>query len=153
MGSTSVPPSKNPISSLPSEFISQQGIITKESIINYKLIAFYFSAHWCPPCRAFTPKLAEFYKKVNDKEKILQIIFVSSDNDLTSFNNYFSTMPWIAIPFANKKREEIMNIFGIYGIPCLIVCDNLGNIVDSNGRNSVNSEGIKVVANWLKNNI
>lgn len=26
-----------------------------------KLILFYFSAHWCPPCRAFTPILCEFY--------------------------------------------------------------------------------------------
>ena len=26
-----------------------------------KILCFYFSAHWCPPCRNFTPILADFY--------------------------------------------------------------------------------------------
>ena len=31
------------------------------ALADKKLIGFYFSAHWCPPCRLFTPVLAEFY--------------------------------------------------------------------------------------------
>ena len=26
------------------------------------VILFYFSAHWCPPCRGFTPILKDFYE-------------------------------------------------------------------------------------------
>ena len=40
--------------------------------------AFYFSAHWCPPCRAFTPKLVEFYNAQEGKKKNFEIIFVSN---------------------------------------------------------------------------
>ena len=34
----------------------------------------------CPPCRGFTPKLAEFYKQYH-VEKNFEIIYVSSDRD------------------------------------------------------------------------
>ena len=26
-----------------------------------ELVMYYFSAHWCPPCRQFTPMLKDFY--------------------------------------------------------------------------------------------
>ena len=39
-----------------------------EVLADKKIIAFYFSAHWCPPCRLFTPVLAEFYS-VHSKHK------------------------------------------------------------------------------------
>ena len=28
-----------------------------------KIVCFYFSAHWCPPCRAFTPMLKDAYEE------------------------------------------------------------------------------------------
>ena len=53
-----------------------------QAISDTKFVAVYFSAHWCPPCRNFTPVLNDFYKKVTGKDKkVLEIIFVSSDKD------------------------------------------------------------------------
>lgn len=37
----------------------------EDELKDVPVIAYYFSAHWCPPCKAFTPKLAEKYKTWN----------------------------------------------------------------------------------------
>ncbi|CAF3969106.1 unnamed protein product, partial [Rotaria sordida] len=63
-----------------------------------KIIGLYFSAHWCPPCRNFTPILIEFYKKHAETKKF-EIIFISSDNDEDSFNEYYEDMPWLALDY------------------------------------------------------
>jgi len=67
------------------------------------VVGLYFSAHWCPPCRGFTPELVKFYQVVKQKfgDK-LEIVFVSSDRSESDWKGYFSEMPWLAIPFSAR---------------------------------------------------
>ena len=34
----------------------------KDALEGKKVVVLYFSAHWCPPCRGFTPVLKSFYE-------------------------------------------------------------------------------------------
>jgi hypothetical protein len=39
----------------------------------------------------------------------LEIVFVSSDRDASSFQDYFSSMPWLAVSFNNESaKKEIL---------------------------------------------
>ncbi|XP_044764176.1 nucleoredoxin-like [Coccinella septempunctata] len=96
---------------------------------------FYFSANWCPPCRAFTPQLVDMYKQVRKKEPNFEIIFVSSDRSAESFSTYIEYMPWLAVPFQQSAvRAELAQLYGIRGIPTLLLLDNNGHVITMDAR-------------------
>jgi len=106
-----------------------------------KKIGIYFSAHWCGPCRNFTPKLVETYKKVKAKNPGFEIIFASSDRDEASFKEYFAEMPWIAIPFADRARKEALSDrFNVGGIPTFVMLDENFDIINKEARSSIGAD-------------
>lgn len=105
-----------------------------------KVLALYFSAHWCPPCKAFTPQLAKTYNKLKSENKPFEVIFLSSDRSQESFTEYLETMPWVAIPFGDDRKTNISRLFGVEGIPTLIILDENGKVITTNGRGAVSSD-------------
>lgn len=104
---------------------------TVAELANTRLVAFYFSAHWCGPCRKFTPvsssttfmyvllqqqnyislicflqHLCEMYSHLKSvyPSHGLEIVFVSSDRDDASFVNYFRSMPWLSVPWNGEGQ-------------------------------------------------
>ena len=118
-------------------------------------IGIYFSAHWCPPCRGFTPVLAEFYDQLKEgNPEYLEIIFVSSDSDDASFEEYYQTMPWTSIPYSESSVIQALGSkYGVRGIPTFIILDaDDGSIKDKDGRSTVASakgDNSKAVKKWL----
>jgi nucleoredoxin len=72
--------------------------------------------HRCPPCKSFTPILADFYNLNKDD---MEIIFLSSDRDEESFSGYFAKMPWLSsVPGysgadANMRQRKLAEMFKI----------------------------------------
>ena len=90
------------------------------SSIEEKMTCLFFSAHWCRPCRNFTPKLIQIYTMLRNTGKNIEIIFISLDHDEASFLNHFKSMPWLALPFNTSLRRKLCSHFGNEHIPALI---------------------------------
>jgi len=97
-----------------------------------KTIVLYFSAHWCPPCRGFTPTLSESYAKYeegnsnddDDDDDGFELVFVSSDRDSDAFRKYHSKMSFPALPYESRDiKTKLSEKFDVRGIPRLVAVD------------------------------
>jgi nucleoredoxin len=104
-------------------------------------IGIYFSAHWCPPCRGFTPALVDSYKKMTDGGKKWEIIFASSDRSEKDFAEYFGEMPWKSLDMGDERKDELDAMFEVSGIPTLVVIDaKTGKVITKGGRAKVDAD-------------
>lgn len=110
--------------------------IDSATALTCKTVGLYFSAHWCPPCRGFTPKLAESYVG-SLKSKDLEIVFVSGDQDDQAFKEYYATMPWLAMPYDKAKYQAVSSKYNVAGIPTLVLLNSDGTIINTNARQMV----------------
>jgi len=101
------------------------------------VLGVYFSAHWCGPCRRFTPLLARLYNELRAMDKKFEIVFVSGDKDEASFNSYFESMPWLALQFDQRSLKSLLNeAFNVEGIPTLMLIDGKTGVT-TNGDEAV----------------
>jgi nucleoredoxin len=117
----------------PEGLVDANGKTVDLATLNNKTVAVYCSAHWCPPCRVFTPQLVKF---ANANKAKLAVVFVSSDKDADQMFAYMkgSRMPWPAVPFKSAGGVAIKNEQEVTGIPTLLVFGKNGELLTKNGR-------------------
>lgn len=100
-------------------------------------LAIYYSAHWCPPCRKFTPKLVQFYNEVKPKHANFELVFVSADHSEKAMLEYMKevSMPWPALKYAVATDENALTNYEGDGIPHLVFLNKEGKLLSSSVEN------------------
>lgn len=132
----------------PSQLLSRRSasVSTREALAG-KVIGVYFSAHWCGPCRNFTPKLAALYNECKASSRPFEVVFCSGDNSEDEFNSYFASMPWLAINYDDDTREGFMTKFKVSGIPKLSILAPSGQILVDNA--AATNISVAMVDQWV----
>eukprot|EP01061_Rhynchopus_euleeides_P030193 TRINITY_DN50232_c1_g1_i1.p2 TRINITY_DN50232_c1_g1~~TRINITY_DN50232_c1_g1_i1.p2 ORF type:complete len:165 (+),score=80.49 TRINITY_DN50232_c1_g1_i1:59-496(+) len=123
----------------------QEGFVKKDksrvtaAALSGKTIGLYVSAHWCPPCRQFTPVLAQFYEEYKKLDPNFEIIFVSSDKTEAEFWSYFgeSHGDYLAADFNGKARQLLKGVVNAPGIPTFAIYTQDGDLISMGGRAKV----------------
>ncbi len=124
-----------------------------DMVLNHKLVALYFSGNWCPPCRIFTPLLNDFYHELLAKHADIEIVFCSVDNNESEFQEYYSTMPWFALPFGDDRIQSLSDAGNVEGYPTLLFIDVLTGKILNEGHDSrkiVKEMNFNLVLEWTK---
>lgn len=118
---------------------------------------FYFAAHWCPPCRAFSPGLCSAVaavRKRRTKYANTQLILVSSDRSEPSYNRTVqsvSSVEALSVPWsAAEARASLPSALGVGGIPALVITDATGKILTANGRQHLAADPLGLNFPWAQ---
>jgi len=135
------------------ELKGKNGMVSYSTALEGKTLALYFSAHWCPPCRGFTPKLVALYEEMKASGRDdFEFVFISSDRDEDAFNEYHAEMPWLALPFANRKaKAALSSMFGVQGIPSLVTIAPDGTTINKSARGPASAEDAAANFPWTPN--
>ena len=130
--------------------MSQFGSVSVDELRG-KVIGIYFGyafcfgldimarANWYTPCNVFTQQLRKVYHNLQSKGRPFEVVFVSSDNDMQEFEDSYTFMPWLAVPY---ERDDILRSlrarFNVTSIPTLLFLDEYSGVYNANGRLAIN---------------
>lgn len=86
-----------------------QRLAAEEALKGCTHLGIYFSASWCPPCRGFTPVLAQVHDSVRARPDGggFRVLFVSADRDPAQFQ-----------VCGGWSTELLLDLLDRWGEPC-----------------------------------
>ena len=104
--------------------------VEADSLLDTNYLLLYFSAHWCPPCRTFTPNLVDFYNTQGGGKRF-DVVLVSSDYSAAEMLTYMqeTKMPWSAMQYDSTSMRTLQSTYSEAGIPRLVLIDMEGTIL------------------------
>ena len=124
----------------PEGLLTAQGEeVSLDALKGKEVVGIYFSAHWCGPCRAFTPKLVKYRDTQQDN---IEIVFVSSDHSEEKQFAYMKEegMKWLTVKYKSDAANALKKKYGITGIPTLVLVDENGDTITRGGRQFVTDD-------------
>lgn len=107
-------------------------------LLSKKYLLVYYSAHWCPPCRAFTPELVKWYNSASSQHAKFDLIFYSNDRSEDDMLTYMTdtNMPWPALEYRKTHLRNVLSKYAGPAIPDLVLLDDKGNVVSDSFQGS-----------------
>ena len=116
----------------PDGLINAKGESIPVHVLEGKLVGIYFSGHWCPDCRRFSPRLVTFRNLNKDAFEVVMVSYDKAEADLFTYMTTFK-MEWFALKWKSAPAEALKDQFQVKNIPMLVVMAPNGKVVTTEG--------------------
>ncbi|CAI5449338.1 unnamed protein product [Caenorhabditis angaria] len=128
--------------------------VKAEEALAGKVVALYFSAGWCPPCKQFTPKLHRLYNALRSNGKPFEVVFFTRDRSRADFEENFTEKhgDWLSVKFDDPILTRYPPKFEVKSIPVCRIINSAGKIVEMDGKTIITEHGkekaLELFAKW-----
>eukprot|EP01059_Diplonema_ambulator_P021603 TRINITY_DN35908_c0_g1_i1.p1 TRINITY_DN35908_c0_g1~~TRINITY_DN35908_c0_g1_i1.p1 ORF type:complete len:174 (+),score=27.06 TRINITY_DN35908_c0_g1_i1:45-566(+) len=120
----------------------------KDVFNDVKVVGFYFSASWCPPCRQFSPMLAELAEGSED----FRVVLIPGDRTEEDYARYLGQYPFLGVPFSSPARATMLRTMNATMMPTLHIYNaETGELITTWGRTAVSTNKKNCVKHWKNN--
>lgn len=105
-------------------------------------MALYFLLATYNGCVAFNPKLIEMYKSLREQGEDFEIVMIPLDDDKTSFQEEFASLPWYSLPVKDKMCQKLVRYFELNTLPTVVVIGADGKTLHSNVVEAIEEHGL-----------
>jgi len=89
-----------------------------------------FWATWCPPCQApMAHNQTMLEKKGEDWKGKVRIVGISIDQGREAVVKHVEDKKWTSIEHFHRSSSDCSAVYGVRGVPCVMLADKEGNIV------------------------
>lgn len=134
------------------DLLTHEGKKADLADLNGKIIAIYFSASWCPPCRAFSPLLVDLADRLQAEGKPFALVLVGRDQTKQKALDYMKShkMTGYLVPPEADANKSLCTLYRVSGIPYLVIVDSDGNTIDPSARATVQSSPDTAWDKWSR---
>jgi len=93
--------------------------------------------------------IKDFYSEVNIDQKLIEVVYVSSDKSEQDFKETYARMPWMTFSYSNALHKQLIKQYEIVAVPIIFVMDaETGFIISKKGRKDICDLGVGCMKNW-----
>lgn len=101
----------------------------------------YFSLSSFKKSSDFTGTLVKTYNELKAKEENFEIVMIPLDDDEEPFKKELNNVPWLSLPFKDKKCEKLVRYFELSTLPTLVIIGPDGKTLHPNVADAIEEHG------------